>query len=396
MKPALGQPYSRVLPPIEDPNAGKWRGAPPSGYPPLDPPASIPSARPVDPELTYTSSAPLFTLFTTTELKILRVSPACYALTGYHPHEYVNSSLLDWLHPSDRLLVEMERVRLITVPFVSAPLQSDRDTQAGIMHRSERELLSPAEGMREPYPNQNVRVVRSDSHYSLFNVRLHLGGGLGASLWRAETLGRIYLVVSLLLITTRTDTLPPEFTSRRPSPLLPPTPMSSAPGQQSQSQSQAQAPAQGLPSFSSIAAAADAPARYDPAPQPPPSYYASAPPPPVRPPPPPAPASGGYPSYARPAPMSATYLPPPPRSPSPPPAPPYRQPGGYAQADYPPAPAPLQPQPPSQSYYDPRTAPLGPPGSGPGADPYRRQVSAEDEWGRRTPSNEYGRRAWEL
>ncbi|RSH85417.1 hypothetical protein EHS25_004813 [Saitozyma podzolica] len=194
VKPALRQPFLRVLPPVEDPSFDKWRDTPPSGYFPLDPTLSLPMPRPVDPGLTGTSSAPLFALFTTTELKILRVSPTCYALTGYHPHEYANSSLLDWLHPSDLHLVKMERVRLITVPFVPAPLQSDREIQATINRRSEGELLSPAEGMGVPFPNQNVRIVRSDGHFSLFNIRLHLGGGLGASLWREETLGRIYLV----------------------------------------------------------------------------------------------------------------------------------------------------------------------------------------------------------
>jgi hypothetical protein len=227
----------------------------------------LPTPRLVDSRLINSSSAPLFTLFTTTELEVLRASPACHALTGYHAHQYANSSLLDWLHPLDRHLIEMERTRLITVPFVHAPLQSERDMEAAITRRSESELLSPAEGMGTPFPNQNVRIAHSGNHFSLFNIRLHLGGGLGASLWREETLGRIYLVVSCLLITPHTNTLPLEFTAHRPSPIPPPTPFSSA-----------QASAEGLPSFSCIAAVADAASQVETTSHASPSNYSSDPP----------------------------------------------------------------------------------------------------------------------
>jgi hypothetical protein len=295
----------------------------------------------------------------------MRVSPACYALTGYHPHEYANSSLLDWLHPSDLHLVKMERVRLITVPFVPAPLQSDREIQAAINRRSEGELLSPAEGMGVPFPNQNVRIVRSDGHFSLFNIRLHLGGGLGASLWREETLGRIYLVVSLLLITPRTNTLPPELTAHRSSPLPSPKPISSA-----------QAPVQCLPSFPFLAAVADGPARSQTTSSQSPSNYTSAPPAPTPPPPLTAPA---YSNYPRNVPASAIYLSTPPFF-SPPAA--YCQPAGYPVDN--PALAQVGVHPPGSqgNFYPPAPPPL-PPFS---TDPYGRTFGEWDDWGR-IPSN---------
>ncbi|EIW72068.1 hypothetical protein TREMEDRAFT_58222 [Tremella mesenterica DSM 1558] len=235
VKPSMGEPYQRRPPPpneptnsFPDPSQGKWRGPssydapymatvepppplmplppPPPPPPPISIPISIPNSslpRPISPIDQQIQQPNLFTLFTTTELKILRASQSCYPLTGYHPHEFVNLNLLDWLHPSDRHLIDLERQRLINVSFITGSLQSDRETQAAITQRSERELLSPAEGMRDPYPNQNARVLRSDNLFNYFNIRLHLGGGLGASLWRSETLSRVYIVVSLLLIPTQ-------------------------------------------------------------------------------------------------------------------------------------------------------------------------------------------------
>lgn len=191
----------------------------------------------------------LFTLFCTTDLKILRVTSASHPLTGYHPHEFVNLNLLDWIHQNDRQLIDMERSRLVAVPYLSGQLQSSRETHAAVMTCTEHELLSPASGMREPYPNQNVRILRSDNSWALFNVRIHLGGGLGGSLWEPNTLGKIYLVVSCLLISNHD--VPADVVARRPP--LPPTPVTPL----------APPPAHALPSFSSIAAAADAPSRPD-------------------------------------------------------------------------------------------------------------------------------------
>ncbi|OCF38182.1 hypothetical protein I316_00406 [Kwoniella heveanensis BCC8398] len=284
-KPALGEPYHRAKPPAQDiGGVGKWRG--PSGYdapymtgvdaPPLgamgsraSPPIGRPLGMGLESDPAFSAAPPPpnqpFTLFTTTDFKILRASPMSYHLIGYHPNEFVNLNLLDWIYPQDRHLVDLERNRLLMVPYVEGPLRSIEVTQAAITQRSELELLSPAEGMREPYPNKNVRVLHSDNRFSHFNVRLHLGGGLGASLWQPNTLGRVYLVVSFLAIPRSRD-LPletPAAPSRRSSQIVPPTPvtpippLTGGPG--------------GLPGFSSIAAAADAPQqRYD---QPSQPYY---------------------------------------------------------------------------------------------------------------------------
>lgn len=59
-------------------------------------------------------------------------------------------------------------------------------------------LVSPANGMPEPYPHANVKVLRSDRTYEWFNARFHIGGALGADLARPQTMTKAYLVVSLL------------------------------------------------------------------------------------------------------------------------------------------------------------------------------------------------------
>jgi hypothetical protein len=191
---------------------------------------------------------PIFTLFCSTEFKILRVTSNCHALTGFHPHEFINLNLLDWVLPADRQPLDVERARLITGPFgPQGQLQSSREIHAAIMNQPERDLLSPAVGMPEPYPHQNVHIHRADSGYSLFNVRLHLGGGLGGNIYQPETLGQIYLVVSCLFISAKD--LPHESARRvAPFPLTPATPLTAP-------------PPHSLPSFSSVVAAADAPPR---------------------------------------------------------------------------------------------------------------------------------------
>ncbi|WWC71973.1 uncharacterized protein I206_105932 [Kwoniella pini CBS 10737] len=287
-KPALGEPYHRARPPPTDNGGvGRWKGpsmydapymstvdAPPPPMGSIGGRNSPPIPRPLGVEGDPAYSMPPqpnmpFTLFTTTDFKILRATPSTYHLIGYHPNEFVNLNLLDWIHPQDRHFVDQERNRLITVPYVEGPLRSTEVNQASITQRTEIELLSPAEGMREPYPNKNVRVLHSDNRFSPFNVRLHLGGGLGASLWQPNTIGRVYLVVSFLPIPQPRD-LPRDGTSvdqypaRRTSGIAPPTPVTPVPPIGG---------SQGLPGFSSIAAAADAPQpRYD-QPPPPQAYY---------------------------------------------------------------------------------------------------------------------------
>ncbi|OXB35494.1 hypothetical protein LQV05_006242 [Cryptococcus neoformans] len=377
-RPPLGEPYHRTSRPVpvasDASGIGRWRG--PSVYdPPFMPnmdaaPAPSMTGRISPPRASSSSmdasaanyptpdpTAHPFTLFTTTDFKILRASPSCFSLVGYHPNEFVNLNLLDWIHPQDRHLIDMERNKLLAVPYVEGQLRSVEVTQAAITQRTELELLSPAEGMREPYPNKNVRVLHVDNRFSPFNVRLHLGGGLGASLWQPVTLGRVYLVVSFLAI-PRSHHFPPDIPPvRRVSQISPPTPITPAPAMSGQ----------GLPGFSSIAAGVDGPqSRYD---QPPPQVYYPQPQPPTARPPPPFTAQP-YPSYPQTAMPANAPMYPPRRSSSPNSA--YRTP---QTTSYPISSTEYQMQP---GFYPPAgPPPLGPPTAIAGAE-YRR--SSYEEW----------------
>ncbi|ORY33509.1 hypothetical protein BCR39DRAFT_304495 [Naematelia encephala] len=292
----MPEPYARSRPTTAESSTGgtRWRGVAPSttteatqssggsggvgaGGSGGGGPSTIPYLAP-PPDPSVSPSPQVFELFTTTDLKIIRVTTACYALTGFHPHEYVNSSLLDWIHPSAKYAVDAARHAL---PALSGG--SNRATEAAMIRLANDDLRSPAEGMPEPYPNVDAHILRADGAYRFFNVRLHVGAGLGASLWRPETLEHAYLVISLLL---------------QEPPRPPPTPITPLAGQS-------------LPSFSSFAAAAEArPQAYYP--QQPPTARSSVSSSSALPYPPRSHSPG---SYFRP-PMNAYPPPPPPPPPS--------------------------------------------------------------------------------
>lgn len=203
-----------------------------------------------------------FELFCTTDLRIVRASARCQQYTGYQPNQFLGVRLLDFVHPVEKARVEHEFSMLTTVSFLNSPLQTSQEAESLMAHRPDRDLLSPAEGMKEPYPNANVRIIRADNTFAWFNIRLHLGGGLGGSLYQPSSLGSIYIVVSFLYLT--------HFEEAGRGPYLPPTPLS-GPQQGQTMPTTAMLPhygnssmSRGLPSFSSFAAAAEAPrAKYE-------------------------------------------------------------------------------------------------------------------------------------
>ena len=140
----------------------------------------------------------LFELFVSSDLKILRATPNCLALTGFHPYEFVNISLFDFIHAEDREALEMQRRHLLASQSALGVVTS-KESMSTMTTLGDRELMSPALGMQQPYPNANIRMIQSDNNtYTLFNIRFHLGGGLGGNLAQADTYDKIYIVVSML------------------------------------------------------------------------------------------------------------------------------------------------------------------------------------------------------
>jgi hypothetical protein len=273
-----------------------------------------------------------FTLFCSTDLKILRATADCYRFLGFHAHELLNLDLIRWIHPADQHLINQDRDQLLNVSYLPTTPHTSRETHVAIVTANENELKSPAAGMGDPYPNQTVRMFHGDGAFYPFNLRMHLGGGLGGSLWQQDTLGKIYLVVSCL-------------------PVPPPEALQEPPGRRPSHYAATVAPpppSGALPSFSSIAAAADAP--------------------------------GG----------SAYHRPPSAPGPS---GPYYSRPSTSSSSPYPPGPAGLSPRAPSPggqgpysryNSYPPPHPPPGPPGYYmPPSSPYdRRPDTHPDEWRR--------------
>ncbi|CAK9783289.1 hypothetical protein CC85DRAFT_87841 [Cutaneotrichosporon oleaginosum] len=262
-RPSSGydSPYTTTSPPVQLGALAPRMPSPPPRAPMVGPPGpyesasaspySAPPSGPASAPPTAHSSAhgqyddrpqPTFTLFCSTDLKILRATADCYRFLGFHAHELLNLDLLRWIHPADQHLINQDRDQLLNVSYLPTSPHTSRETHVAIVTANEHELKSPAAGMVDPYPNQTVRMFHGDGGLYPFNIRMHLGGGLGGSLWQQETLGRIYLVVSCLPVPSEAVHDPQ---GRRPSQY----PAGAAPPPT----------AGGLPSFSSIAAAADAP-----------------------------------------------------------------------------------------------------------------------------------------
>jgi hypothetical protein len=98
-------------------------------------------------------------------------------------------------------LVQADGMSLL--PAGTGNTTTRRETILALNNLSPRELLSPAAGMLEPYPNQNVRFRKANGECAWFNLRLHAGGGLGADLGRHDTLDQVYFVISFLYLDQR-------------------------------------------------------------------------------------------------------------------------------------------------------------------------------------------------
>lgn len=164
---------------------------------------------PVVDEHASTQPAHVFEIFTTLNLRIVRSSTKSDSQTGFKSQHYLHHSLIEFVHPHDRQLLNVE-LRTLFTPLKArfdpnnpahriTPL-SAREVHSSAAQLDQRRVMSPASGMCEPYPHQNLRILKSDHTFGWFNVRLHLGGGLGGDMLRPETFGRLYLVVSFLAL----------------------------------------------------------------------------------------------------------------------------------------------------------------------------------------------------
>ncbi|KAJ1988001.1 hypothetical protein H4R33_002609 [Dimargaris cristalligena] len=125
----------------------------------------------------------------------LRVTDNCAAILGHTPPEFLERPLTDFLYQDDiPLFLKLRQILLDQLGLRSTISQLSAHT------------LQTADFYRMPLTSLMVMAKRSSSTqdrmyfrkpdgggYSLFNVRLHLGGGLGAECNRSDTYPRLYL-----------------------------------------------------------------------------------------------------------------------------------------------------------------------------------------------------------
>ncbi|ORX40634.1 hypothetical protein BD324DRAFT_678080 [Kockovaella imperatae] len=195
----------------------------------------------------YPSLLESFELFTTTDFKILRATDPCYHLTGFHPHEFINIPLQELVFPDDWPQMKHHQMALTNPLDGPARLRTSRQAQAALTQLDDLRLRVPAQGMVAPFPNENVRVVRNDGTYALFNVRIHLGGALEGCLRELEQLDSSYFAISLLILRSSDS---PILVDK----VIPPTPLTPSVGPISRPQTESSSV--DPPGFSTFAAAA--------------------------------------------------------------------------------------------------------------------------------------------
>jgi hypothetical protein len=154
---------------------------------PYTPAASTPASEVV-------RHAPTVSLICSTELQCVRASEECSTLLGLRPEELQQLSLFDLVHPTEGPQLEdlwQSLIRPVGIRPSGAPAHP-----AVILNAPPAQLLLPAAGT--VFVENTFRVRLRSGTFDFYSVRLHLGGYFGADLFLPETLGRAYVVASLL------------------------------------------------------------------------------------------------------------------------------------------------------------------------------------------------------
>lgn len=139
---------------------------------------------------------PLVSLILSTEMECFRCSKEAQRLLGYYPEDLLARSLFDLVHPDDAH--QMEELWLGLIEPVGVRPGRVPATIDALKSLSPVLLMIPATGTI--FLQEVMRFRLRSGDYDLFSVRLHLGGGFGADLYRNNTLDRAYIVASLLKV----------------------------------------------------------------------------------------------------------------------------------------------------------------------------------------------------
>lgn len=160
---------------------------------------SVPSAPPLTPR-----HEPVVSIIAGTDMRIGRASDEVHAMLGAYPIELQNRSLFDLVHAQDQEALETLLFSLIKP--VGIQLQPIPAHMNVVHNTPPARLLLPAAGTI--FVHHNLRVRMRDGAHEYCSVRLHLGGGFGAELFRSETSRSAYIVASLHRFIERGDLHP--------------------------------------------------------------------------------------------------------------------------------------------------------------------------------------------
>lgn len=139
--------------------------------------------------------ASVVSMIFSTSLHCARCSVESRSVLGHDPNELMERSLFDFVHPDDGQ--RLERLWLGLIEPVGVRPQRLYTHPGTMLALSPAELMAPALGtvflQEEP-----IRLRHRSGTFGTYSVRLHLGGGLGADLYRDRTFDRAYIVASIV------------------------------------------------------------------------------------------------------------------------------------------------------------------------------------------------------
>lgn len=146
-------------------------------------------------------------LLTIDRMTCANVSDECLGILGYYPMELIHKSLYDYVIPGDEqklqklvstLLDKAQRYNQFNQPSPSPQssslplsLVTSEDPRFA---RNLEHLYYPARGSSENEVSDMINLKQRIGQYDLYNVRMYLGGGLGADLAQKETWSELYIV----------------------------------------------------------------------------------------------------------------------------------------------------------------------------------------------------------
>lgn len=148
----------------------------------------------------------VITVYLSMEICCARVSDEVFELWGYYPQELAHRSLYDFVSSNDTdRLSRLHRLLLDNIMQVGQRSDphcrinnlppTERTSSDSFFHTSPMILSTVAAGSQTF--SDTLHIKKSTGDYELFEVKVYLGGGLGADLMNPVTYSKLYVVAML-------------------------------------------------------------------------------------------------------------------------------------------------------------------------------------------------------